>query len=270
MQQPKTNRRPENQAGPDFEKLGKLFLECLEWLAAEEQEHLKKANGGKENSKSERRTAKDVKQSAFRSLRIIQATIQEAKKYGYSPAHFYGLPWPLLVLYFELGDLIQGQPSPLLNKGKSQIKGTAARNTIEAHGKELAIWAFRKLGKSNEAAIEIAKIFQRHRKRANGKKEFNADPIINWEKQARKPDGTGPDTGTTLAQREILGKQIQELDRVANFKLRQTSIDTYSAYGEVLIIGEEHLLKYTYSDEDKATLVLDELRKFIAGTSFEP
>lgn len=258
-------------------ELGRIFRACLEGLAAIERQYL-------DNPK---RTDEDVQALALQCLGVIGMALMKAKRGGQSPIDADHLPWPLLILTYELHDVFKGRYSALLTpvtQGKNRPKGTPARNRLKAQQRAAAREALPCLEKAwglTKAASEIAAIFQKQNVKANGKDAITAETVRGWRKQSNKKNQTEADL--ILEERGERRKAIDVLRKLNSFAVtldgiyeRHVSEGTlqmpdgiYDCYNKEEYAFSIPIGYYEYTDEDRATLLLEDLRRFIAATSYE-
>jgi len=231
-------------------KLGRIFRELLEGLAAEEQLHLAKSP----------RAVKDVRQSALTSLARIGAALREAKQSRLSTLDADHLPGPLEVLTRALLDVQQGRKSAFLmpdTVAEDPSDEQAARSSRKAHAKAFAIEVYSRLRKAKwtvpKASAAIVKIFN-----DAGDKSVKPATVHEWARQSRKKDSK--DTGLVLDDRTAIREMLDEFDRV-EFRVNKKS--TSVEINPSLMIG------YDFWEEDRCEILLDILRRYIAGTAYE-
>lgn len=248
----------------DDAALGRIFRELLEGLTAEEKHHLARSP----------RTAKDVRQSALNSLVLFGKALQKAKRSKLSQLNADHLPGALEVLMRALLDVQKGRKSAFLmpdSVAKDMANEQPARSSRKAHAKELAILVYSRLIKAGwtvpKASSEIAKIFQEA-----GEKDIKPGTITEWARQSRK--GKTKDTGLVLDERAALREALDDFDRQ---EFQMTRKSTSVKINPSLIIGYDRIEgaqsqsaeSFDFWEEDRCEVLLDSLRRCIAGTSFK-
>jgi hypothetical protein len=250
-------------AGDDA-ALGRIFRELLEGLTAEEKHHLARSP----------RTVKDVRQSALNTLAIIGEALLKAKRSKLSPLNADHLPGPLEVLTRALWDVQKGGESAMFmpnHIAKDLPNEQAARSSRKAHAKAFAIEVYSRLIKAGwtvpKASSEIAKIFQEA-----GENDIKPATITEWARQSRK--GKTKDTGLVLDERAALREALDDFDR-QEFQVtrKSTSLEINPSlmigYDRKEVTQSQSVESYDFCEEDRCEVLLDSLRRYIAGTSFK-
>jgi hypothetical protein len=247
-----------------YAALGRAFDNCLEGLTAEEKHHLARNPP----------TAKDVRQSALNSLALIGAALQEVKRLKLSQLSADHLPGPLEVLTRALLDVQKGRKSAFLmpdSVAKDMPVEQAARSSRKAHAKAFAIEVYSRLRKAGwtvpKASSEIATIFQE-----TGEKDIKPGTITEWGRQSRK--NKTKDTGLVLDERAALREALEDFDR-QEFQVtrKSTSIEIEPSpvigYDRMEVAQSQSVESFDFWEEDRCEVLLDSLRRYIAGTSFK-
>ena len=247
-----------------YAALGRIFDDCLEGLTAEEKCHLARNPP----------TAKDVRKSALNALVIIGEALRKAKRSKLSPLNADHLPGPLEVLTRALLDVQKGEKRALFapdSVAKDPSDEQPARSSRKAHGKALAIEVYSRLRKAGwrvpKASSEIAKIFQNA-----GEKKIKPATINEWARQSRK-DAT-KDTGLVLGEITEIREALEDFDR-QEFRVnkKSTSVEINPSlmigYDRIVVTQSQSVESYDFWEEDRCEVLLDSLRRYIAGTSFK-
>ena len=251
-------------------ELGRILREIPEELAK-----IEKAWLGKKP-----RTAKDVRQAALESLMIIGDRFRGA---GMFKAHVCALPRPLFLLMMELYDVQNKCPSPLLT-ANDPPKGEPSANTANAKGRAAAVVTYNRLTEcdawaDDKAAGAIAKIFQDYGIKVRSPKSsarqrtsdgtVTPETVKQWAKISRAEWGGRRGKGRFEYEIKAFRKLTDELYQVRGYGRSLELISVVNGFYTFELSGLRLVEGYAYEDRDRCDLLLDFLRRYIAGTAYE-
>lgn len=254
-------------------ELGRIFRECLEGLAEVEKIHLE----------TNPRTAADARAAALQSLIYIGYALKEAKCAKLSKIEADHLPWPLFLLGMELLDVLCKRPSPLLT-AKDPPKGEPGANTANAKGRAAAVVAYERLTKcdawtDDEAASVIAKIFQERGAKVRSPKSsarqrkndgiVTPETVKQWAKISRAQWDGRRGKGQLEHEIALFRKLTDELYQVRDCERSQEFLGVVSGFYKIELSYLRMVERCSYEDKDRCDLLLDYLRRYIAGIAYE-
>lgn len=243
----------------DNAALARIFRRLLEGLTAEEKHHLPES------------PREDVRQSALNSLALIGAALREAKRLKLSQLNADHLPGPLNVLTRALLDVQEGRKSAFLMPGSVADDMQAGRSSGRSHGKALAIEVYFRLREAGwavpKASSEIAKIFQ-----DAGQKKITPATIVEWGRQSRKK--ATKDGRLVLDERARIREALEDFDRQEFQVIRKsTSVNInpslITGYDRIEVAQSQSVESFDFWEEDRCKVLLNSLRRCIAGTSYK-
>ena len=253
--------------------LGRILREIPEELAK-----IEKAWLGKKP-----RTAKDFRQAALESLMIIGDRFRGA---GMFKAHVCALPRPLFLLMMELYDVQNKRPSPLLTPDNAQDrpKGEVSKNTANAKGRAAAVVTYNRLTECDawadgKAAGAIAKIFQDYGIRVRSPKSsarqrtsdgtVTPETVKQWAKISRAQWGDRRGRGQCEYEIKAFRELTDELYQVRGYGRSLEILSVVNGFYTFELSGLRLVEGCAYEDKDRCDLLLDFLRRYIAGTAYE-
>jgi hypothetical protein len=250
--------------------LGRIFRELLGELAKIEKAWLDNAD----------RADDDLQAAALGCFDAIGLALLKAKQVGQRSIQGYNLPWPLLMVSLGLQDVFKGRYSDILtpiSQGRHRPKG--AQNRLKAmqvaQARETLAWLERKGWPLSKAVGEIAAIFEDNGIKANGGKPITVKTILGWRKQSNKTAQTEADM--ILEERSDYRKALDDFDST-DFKVVKTTtsieagpspIYPYARVEVTQSTQSQTVTSYAHWEEDEAAIILAELRRFIAATSYK-